>query len=81
MAGDNWYNSFSKIRAFGKILYKADIIKTQDDIFEYFDKPSVYDPAYELWESLGSPEPRDKEWREFKDNIEVEIEDETDEDT
>lgn len=70
---NHWYNNYSQIKAFGKILYKADVLKTQDDIFEYFDKPSIYNEAYELWESLGLPEPSDKEWKEFKDNIEVEV--------
>lgn len=78
---DHWYNSYAKIKVFGKILYQADVISDQDDIFEYFDKPSTYDSAYDLWQSMGSPEPGDKEWDKFVDSIEVEvIEEEEEED-
>lgn len=78
---DHWYNNYKQIVAFAKTLYRANVIKTQDEIFGYFDRPSDYDSAYELWVELGSPEPRDKEWREFVDGIEVEVEDESAEST
>lgn len=78
---DHWYNRYQSIVAFAKILYKANVIKTQDEIFDYFDKPSVYDPAFQLWEELGSPQPKDKEWKEFVDGVEVEVEDESPEST
>lgn len=76
---DHWYNNYSKIKLFGRILYQAGVFDDEDEntdpdeIFDYFNKPSVYDEAYQLWESLGSPQPNDKEWDQFADNIQVQV--------
>ena len=76
---DHWYNSYAKIKLFGKILYQAGVFDDEDEttdpdeIFDYFNKPSTYDEAYQLWESLGSPEMDDKEFATFRDNIEVQV--------
>ena len=76
---DNWYNSYTKIQAFGKVLYHAKVIENIDDLFGYLGRPIEYDEAYHYWVELGSPEPRDREWNRFVSSLVVQVEEPVDE--
>lgn len=72
---DNWYSSYTKIQSFGRALYQAGVLETMDELFDYLARPRDYDDAYQYWEELGSPTPKDKEWDTWKNSLEVSVED------
>ena len=72
---DAWYSSYAKIQSFGRALYQAKVLENIDELFDYLARPRDYDEAYQYWEELGSPTPKDKEWQTWVDSLDVTVED------
>lgn len=73
---DNWYNSYTKIRTFALALVQAKILETPDEVIDYLNRPSEYDEAYQYWDELGSPGPKDPEWKTWVASLTVSVEEE-----
>lgn len=72
---DNWYSSYTKIRSFALALVQAKVLESPQEVLEYLNRPSDYDEAYQYWEELGSPGPREENWKTWVDSLDVTVED------